>query len=185
MIRRLVPVVLAVGAIVVVAQWSLEPRDPVTDERAANERQPSPYLQDARIDEFDRRGRLKLRVAARRIEQDPADDSVSLTDLELEYLALPGQIWRMTARHGAAPQGFGTVTLSGDVVMTGERDQVPHTASVRTGRLVLDTSSQVARTPLPVAVAVGGHTLRARGLTANLKGETLRLESEVHGNFAP
>lgn len=185
MIRRLLPVVLAAGAIVLVAQWSLESRGPAADAQSDGERQPSPYLQDARIDEFDRNGRLKLRVAARRIEQDPADDSVSLTDLDLEYLALPGQTWRMTARHGTAPKGLGTVTLSGDVVMTGERDRVPRSAAVRTGRLVLDTGSQVARTPLPVTLEVGDHTLSARGLIANLKGETLQLESEVHGNFAP
>jgi LPS export ABC transporter protein LptC len=184
-IRRLLPLVLAAAAIVLAAQWSMESRDPAPDAQAAHDREPSAYLRDAHIEEFDRGGRRKLRVAARRIEQDPRDDSVALDDLDLEYLALEAQTWRMTARRGAAPKGFGTVILTGNVVMSGERDRVPRTATVRTDRLVLDTSSQVAHTRLPVLVTVGDNTLAAVGLTANLKGETLQLESEVHGNFPP
>jgi LPS export ABC transporter protein LptC len=77
------------------------------------------------------------------------------------------------------------VTLSGDVIMTGGRDRAPGTTVLRTGRLVLDTDSQIARSPLPVTVTVGDNSLSALGAIANLKEETLRLESRVHGYFAP
>jgi LPS export ABC transporter protein LptC len=69
--------------------------------------------------------------------------------------------------------------------MTGTRSSLPQPAIVRTQRLTLDTSAQLARTAEPVTLGFGPYAIAATGLRADLKAETLRLESEVNGRFNP
>jgi LPS export ABC transporter protein LptC len=71
------------------------------------------------------------------------------------------------------------------VKMTGARDSLPDPAIVRTERLTLDTAAQLARTDEPVTLGFGPYALAARGMRADLKAETLQLESEVNGRFNP
>jgi lipopolysaccharide export system protein LptC len=56
---------------------------------------------------------------------------------------------------------------------------------LRSPSLSLDTAAEVATTRDEVELDFGRHVLRARGLRADLKGETLRLESSVNGRFLP
>ena len=48
-----------------------------------------------------------------------------------------------------------------------------------------DVPEGVASTKDDVRIDFGGHTLTARGMVANMKERTLRLESKVHGRFQP
>ena len=51
--------------------------------------------------------------------------------------------------------------------------------------LSYDVPDAVASTKSDVRVEFGAQTLTARGLIANLKERTLRLESKVNGHFHP
>ena len=51
--------------------------------------------------------------------------------------------------------------------------------------LAFDTVNEVASTQARVTIDWSGHRLSARGMRADLKGETLRLESKVNGRFLP
>jgi LPS export ABC transporter protein LptC len=75
--------------------------------------------------------------------------------------------------------------LSGNVVLSGIRDRKPREATVRTEQLSFDTAAEVVRSAVPVRVEFGRHTLEATGFVANMKRETLRLESRVNGQFFP
>ena len=46
-------------------------------------------------------------------------------------------------------------------------------------------ADSVASTKSDVRIDYGGHVLTARGLIANLKERTMRLESKVNGRFLP
>ena len=130
MIGRVLLLATVVGAVVLVAQWSLQKDEDDTRHPDASAPEPSPFLRAALLEDFDATGQLRLRVQAARIELDPADDSVRLDDLALDYLARPGQTWHVTARHGSAPKGFATVELRGSVVLSGLRDREPRRAAL-------------------------------------------------------
>jgi len=185
LIGRLALLAIVIGAVVIVAQWSLEAGDARHPAPGAAAPDAGPFLRAAELEDFDATGRLRLRVRAARIRLDPADESVKLDALTLDYLARPGQTWQLHAGHGAAPKDLSVVQLRGDVVLSGLRDREPRKATVRTEALTFDAAAQVARSDGPVRLEIGRHTLEATGMVANMKRETLRLESRVHGQFDP
>lgn len=185
MIGRLALLATVIGAVVLVAQWSLQSGVDAEQASDAAAPAPAPFLRAAVLEEFDSAGRLQLRVEAARIELDPADESVAFETVTLDYFASPSQTWHVNADHGHAPRGFAVVKLSGNVVLSGLRDREPRAATVRTDHLSFDTVTEVVRSAAPVRVEVGRHTLEAIGFIANMKRETLRLESRVHGQFFP
>ena len=54
-----------------------------------------------------------------------------------------------------------------------------------TTELRINTPTEFIETQAPVKVTWSGYVIDAKGLTADLKAGTLRLESDVHGKFAP
>jgi LPS export ABC transporter protein LptC len=149
----------------------------------ADRPQPGYYLRDAVITDTQADGSPAVRLAARRIEQNPADDSISLEDVDVDYLALEDRSWRLTADSGSVPGGSTTITFSGNVVLEG-RDQ-PQSAVIRTDTLSVDTRKSIASTQAPVSIEIAGHQVHARGMRADLETNRVELESDVHGRFAP
>lgn len=143
------------------------------------------YLRDAVVTEFGQDGRIRLEMAARRATEIVADQTIALESVSVNYFALPGQRWNLTAETGSARPGLSTVELSGNVVMTGGKQTLPEPAVVRTERLTLDVRSQQAVTDAPVTLGLGPYSLASTGLRVDLKAETLRLESGVNGLFQP
>lgn len=164
----------------------------LTDEDSGLESEPQSsaaetgyYLRDALVREYGEDGQVRLEVAARGATEDPASQVVTLDSVTVNYFALPGQRWRLTADGGYAQPAMRTVELEGNVVMTGEKQSLPQPAVVRTEKLTLDTQTQQASTDAPVTLGLGSYAIAATGLKADLKAETLRLESGVNGRFTP
>lgn len=146
---------------------------------------PRYYLRDATVSEFDRDGALRYELTAARAIEDPDRDLVLLESVAIDYRRRPDQTWRVTAARGELRRGAAIVELEGDVELTGRGERLPRPAVLRSPRLSLDTEAEVASTDAPVELDFGRHALRARGLRADLKAETLRLESSVNGRFFP
>jgi LPS export ABC transporter protein LptC len=56
---------------------------------------------------------------------------------------------------------------------------------IRTDSLSYNVPDSIATTKSDVRIEFGAHTLSGRGLVANLKERTMRLESRVNGRFQP
>jgi len=151
----------------------------------AGRQQTGYYLRDATLTEYGRDGAVRMEVAARLATEVPGLETVEMEAVSVNYYALAGQRWRLTADNGHLPPGHQTVDLSGSVVMTGDRDKQPKPAVIRTERLTLDLEREVARTDAPVTLSLGVHALAATGMVADMKAETLQLESGVNGRFLP
>ena len=81
---------------------------------------------------------------------------------------------------------FGDVIeLDGNVTLEGTLEDGGTPARVETSHLAFDTTKEVASTPARVTIDWSGHRLAALGLRADLRAETLRLESRVNGRFLP
>ena len=146
---------------------------------------PRYYLRDATVAEFGPDGALRYELTAARATEDPESGNVLLEAVVIDYLSRPDQAWHVTAERGELRQGAAIVELAGGVEMTGRGEGLLRPAVLRSPRLSLDTEARLASTDEPVELDFGRHALRARGLRADLKAETLRLESSVNGRFIP
>lgn len=141
------------------------------------------YLTRARLVEHGPDGAPRIVLHAASIEQQLADQSVLLTDIEVDYNAPEAGAWVVTAGHGRMLPGGTALLLSGDVLVQGS--EASRSAVIRTDELAYDTATSVIQTAEPVTVQFGEHRLEGRGLRIVLNAGTLRLESNVHGRFNP
>jgi len=128
-------------------------------------------------------GAPRIVLRADSIEQRLADQSVLLSNLEIDYQTAEAGAWKVTADQGRMPANATSLLLSGDVLVTG--NEARGTAVIRTDQLSYDTGTSVIQTAEPVSVQVGAHQLEGRGLRVVLNDGTLRLESNVNGRFVP
>jgi len=159
-------------------------RDDATSAAAAPDER-GYYLSEARLTELGEDGKPRVVVRAHSIEQQLPDQSVRLAQLELDYnTARQGQ-WHVTADSGRMPSDRSTLQLTGNVRVAGSAERGTGEAVIHTDELSYDTRTDVVQTAAPVTVEFGPHTLRGRGMRVGLNEGTLRLESNVNGQFKP
>jgi LPS export ABC transporter protein LptC len=179
--QRLLTVAAAVAG-AALAYGVLTGDDDGFDAAAANEDR-GYFVNAATLTEFGPDGAPRIVLRADSIEQRLSDQSVLLTDLELDYSTAESGKWTVTAATGRMPPAATSLLLSGDVQVTGT--EARGSAVIRTDHLAYDTATSVIQTAEPVSVQFGAHELAGRGLRVVLNDGTLRLESNVHGRFLP
>ena len=184
LIQRIVTMAAVVaGGALLLNMLAGSPDDATESAAAADER--GYYLNGATLTELGPDGRPRVVVRARAIEQQLADQSVHLAQLELDYTTQQQGEWHVTADRGRMPSDRGSLQLEGNVVVVGLAERSEGTAVIRTDELAYDTRTNVVQTAEPVTVDFGPHQLRARGMRVGLNQGTLRLESNVNGQFKP
>lgn len=173
--------------VIIVGMVLLNRSDRATDATLAEtrDRNPGYSARDAVIVETGDDGRPRYRLQAETITQAPDDLSISLDNLVMQYSGEDGTTWHATARSGVVPESRNRIDLEGSVRLHGTLGGTTLPAEVATERLSFDTEAEVADTSAPVTITWSGQRLAARGLRADLKAQTLELESSVHGRYAP
>jgi LPS export ABC transporter protein LptC len=146
---------------------------------------PGYYLKNAILTDFDLAGNPGIRIEAERIDQIDHGNEVALYNVRVNYQTPGGQSWVMVGDTAHVEPGGKIIDVSGNVRLQGEASASDGMAVVHTDTLTYDVPDSVATTKSDVRIDFGGHTLTARGLTANLKERTMRLESKVNGRFHP
>ena len=146
---------------------------------------PGYYLKNAVLTDFDLAGNPGIRIEAERIDQIDHGNEVALYNVRVNYQTPGGQSWVMVGDTAHVEPGGKVIDVSGNVRLQGEASARDGMAVVHTDTLTYDVPDSVATTKSDVRIDFGGHTLTARGLTANLKERTMRLESKVNGRFHP
>jgi LPS export ABC transporter protein LptC len=184
LIQRVVTMVAVVaGGALLLNMLAGSPDDATESAAAADER--GYYLNDARLTELGADGKPRVVVRASSIEQHLADQSVHLAQIELDYTTQKQGEWRVTADRGRMPSDRGSLLLEGNVQVVGAAERSAGQAIIRTDELAYDTRTNVVQTAAPVTVDIGPHQLRGRGMRVGLNQGTLRLESNVNGQFIP
>jgi LPS export ABC transporter protein LptC len=173
---------IAVVAGVVLAYGLLSGRDDGIEATTRDEER-GYYLTKATLTEMGVDGAPRIALRAELIEQRLADQNVHLSNLAVDYNTADAGNWTVTANHGRLLPDASSLRLSGDVVIRGT--EARGSAVIRTDALTYDTKTSLVQTAEPVTVQFGQHTLSSRGLRAALNEGTLRLESNVHGQFNP
>jgi len=147
---------------------------------------PGYFLKQAVLTDYDASGAPGTRIEAERMEQVAHSDQVTLFNVKVDYQPPEGESWTMIGDTAQVEQGAKIVNVQGHVQLQGEpsgaKGLVP---IIRTDTLRYDLDRQIVTTQDDVHVDFGANTLNARGMSANLKERTMRLEYKVHGTFHP
>jgi LPS export ABC transporter protein LptC len=142
-------------------------------------------LKNAVRTDFDAAGIPSIRIEAERIDQVAHSPEVALFNVRVNYLAPSGQNWTLFGDQAHVQPGGKIVDVAGNVRLQGDDTGKLAGAVIRTDALSYDVPDAIASTKSDVRIEFGRHTLNSRGLIANLKERTMRLESKVNGRFQP
>ena len=141
--------------------------------------QPAYYLKDAVITETERSGAPTVRLIASRIEQQPADDSIVLQTVRVDYLKVPDKRWYLSAQRGFVPADSRLIQFKGNVEL--RPTDGPASTLLRADELTIDSERNVAYTTTsPVDIRFGAYSMTVKRFEADLTTEKVRLET-VHG----
>jgi LPS export ABC transporter protein LptC len=126
-------------------------------------------------------GQPQFRLQADRISQQHPGAVVELEQPRIDYQGTTR--WQLSARTGTLPQDASSVNFSGEVRAVAERGREAPLV-IRTETLDIDLIKRRAETNAAVAIELGRNQLGATGLHADMKADSLRLESAVHGEYA-
>lgn len=183
MIARLVLLAALVALFAVLVQWRLLDRDaPAPPPESAR---PGYFLTGVQLEEFGADGRLRIGLQSIAANEDVESGTIRLTDVAVDYHAPASRPWHLTAAEARVPTGGRVVEFAGNVRLTGKPSGGSEIAELRTERMSLDTVAERAETDHPVELAFGRHLVQARGMRADLKASSLRLQADVHGVFTP
>jgi len=115
---------------------------------------------------------------------------VAEDDIWLAPIDTPARAWRLTS-DGARAANPRFSRDGTQLAWTSWRDGDPEvyvtdtegSAVIHTDTMRYDVARSLATTNSDVRIDFSGHILTARGLVANLKERTVRLESKVNGRF--
>lgn len=168
------------------------------DEAAGGTPDPGYAARDAEIIETGYDGRERYRVNAAVIRQQSDTGVVELEKLEMHYhpgaqtgvagesppVAAATEVWNLESDRGLVRADGDDVQLEGNVRVTGSAPDSGVPLTFTTSELRIYTPTEFIETQAPVRITLSGYELNAKGLTADLKAGTLRLESDVHGQIA-
>jgi len=161
---------------------------------------PGYAARDAEVIETGYDGRERYRLNARVVRQQSDGGVIDLEQLEMDYHpgaqsevpgerpAAPvaaGETWHLVSDRGQVRANGDDVQLNGNVVVTGPAPGTGEPLTLSTDTMRINTPTEFIETDSPVRVRWSGHELLSRGMKADLKAGTLRLESDVHGEFSP
>jgi LPS export ABC transporter protein LptC len=164
---------------------------------------PGYAARDAEVIETGYDGRERYRLKASVIRQQTESGLIDLEHLEMNYHAgsqgnLPSEnpagkraapdlneVWHLTSDRGQVRADGDDVQLSGNVRVIGPAPGSGEPLSLTTESLNINTPTEYIRTSAAVRLRWSGHEINARGMQADLKAGTLRLESDANGHFFP
>jgi lipopolysaccharide export system protein LptC len=179
--------ILAVIALAMIS-WRLSSPGykPAAPTGAEKSELPGYYLKNAVLTDFDAAGAPGIRVEAERIDQVDHGNEVSLSNVKVDYQAPGGQTWEMVGDTAHVQPGGKIIDVAGNVRLEGAPSASnPTPAIMHADTMSYDVPNGIASTKGDVRIDFGKHMQTAHGLTANLKDQTIRLESKVNGHFHP
>lgn len=179
--------VLVLLAALAGATWlaSLAPAPVAPPVDPGEERPLGYYLRGARLVGTDDAGRVAYRIHAERLDERPEQELLELTGVAIEYQPPDDTPWRISAAVATAPKDGSQLDLRGNVELESLPADGGRPVHIVTEELRFFPDSSSVESEETVEIRVGDWRLSAKGLRTHLKGDSLELESEVHGRFGP
>jgi LPS export ABC transporter protein LptC len=183
--NTVVMVVLAIlAAATWIATWQRPDVGPLVDRLA----EPEPlgyYARGAHLKGWDEQGRLTYRVFAERLEELPGEERLQLIGVNVDYQPADETEWTLMAASAKYARDGSQLDLLGNVEARSMPVDGSHPVTIVTDRLLFSPDTSSVESDEKVEIRVGDLHLHGVGLRSDLKGGTLRLESDVHGTIVP
>jgi lipopolysaccharide export system protein LptC len=145
--------------------------------------EPDYFLENFTMTSAGEDGLPRYRMSGVSMMHYPDDDTALLEQLRLEYIAVDGEHWIITARQAQAEQKGNFVHLLGDVsIFSG--DEVAPKWVLKTEVLNVHMAEGFAETDQEVMISQSYGVTRAQGLHLNFSQRQLHLKSRVRGEYA-
>ena len=182
--NTLVMIVLAIlAAALWVATWQ-PPETSLPVEDAGASQALGYYVRGARILGTDEEGRVTYRIMAQQLDEVLDENRLRFEGVSVEYLPADETPWSISAERASAPKDRSEITLAGNVELRSTPTDGSTPVIVATEELRFAPDSSSAESDEAVTIRVGDWQLAGVGLRTYLKGDTLQLESQVHGILA-
>jgi lipopolysaccharide export system protein LptC len=142
------------------------------------------YLRGARLLGTDDSGRIAYTVSADSAEELPLQGALELRGVAIAYAPENDVPWEVKATRATAPKAGDHLDLTGSVELRSKPTDGSAPIVIVTDHLRFTPDRFSAESADPVEVRLGESAISAVGLKADLKDDSVELESEVHGRFA-
>ena len=176
-------VLAALAAATSVATWQRQ--DPPPQAEPSDTRPLGYYARGTRILVTDEQGRVMARVRAERLAELPDQALLRLEEVDVDYRPTDDTAWTISAASASTPKDGSLLELAGDVEIRNLPTDGSAQQTILTQALRFWPDTSNVESDQPIEFRVGDWELHASGLSTDLKGDTLELESQVHGTFAP
>jgi len=122
---------------------------------------------------------------AAQIRELPASRVALLNQIDMQFREADGQQWNGRADTARVIDEAARVDLKGNVALSGLLPGNAQPVRITTERLSVDTHAAIVGTRDEVTIDWVGGQLHARGIVARLRDQRIRLQSQVHGHYAP
>jgi LPS export ABC transporter protein LptC len=180
-------VVLIVLAIAAAATWLFTWPGQDSSPAAENPLESPPlgyYARGARLSRTDEEGRFAYRVFAERLDELPGDERLQLTGVNVEYRPADDTAWSLSAATGRYARDGSRLDLAGEVEVRSAPTDGSTPLTITTQQLLFSPDTSTVEADEAVEIRVGDWQLHGVGLRADLKEDTLELESLLHGTLA-
>jgi len=178
--------VVAIAALAISTWLLTAPHRAPTEATSAHPSElPGYYLKDALLTDFDATGAPSVRIKADHIDQLAHGNEIALRQVRIDYQGPGAAAWYLVGNLAHVQPGGQVIDITGDVRLQNVATENGAEAVITTDTLSYYVAQAIARTDSNVHIDFAAQTLNARGLIANLKERTLRLESSVNGRFYP
>lgn len=164
----------------------LASRAPVSESvvvEGGSERPLGYYLRGARLVGTDENGHVAYRIHAEQLDERPEQELLELTGVAVEYQPADDTPWRISAAAATALKDGTQLDLKGNVELVSAPVDGGRPVHIATEELRFFPDTSSVESDQTVTIRVGDWRLSAKGLRTHLKGDSLELESEVHGIF--
>ena len=133
----------------------------------------------------DEEGRVAYRIFAERLDELPDEGRLELTGVDVEYQPADETAWSISAAKARSTKDIEWLELMGGVEIRSAAEDDLEPVTVTTQKLTFWPDTSNAESDERVEIRVGDWSFSGGGLRADLKGDTLKLESDVHGTLVP
>lgn len=184
--NSVVMIVLAIlaAATWVVAPWSRPDPSPPA-QRGIDPRPLGYHVRGAQILGTDEEGRVTYRINAARLDEVPNEERFRLEDVSVAYQPPDETAWTISAGSGSWPKDGSRLELANAVELRTAPTDGSRPRTILTEQLRFWPAMSSVESDTLVQFRLGEASFDGVGFHMDLKEDTLKLESEVHGTLVP
>ena len=176
--------ILVTAAILTWIAATPEPESPLGDSATTNV-ESGYYVLDAVIFGSNELGEPRYEIHAKEARQSDSDAPIVMEEIEVRYTAIQEPTWQITAARAELDPISQALSMSGNVIARRADDRSAKTMDLKTEQLLFQPDEERIETQSTVNFRVGSSTLTALGMQASLPNDTIRLNSNVRGQYVP